>query len=196
MAGLPGGNPYPLTLSPSYQFPTSGTYLTSPSNLHATYVDQWNLTVQRQVTANWLVSASYLGSDAIHLWSSQALDPANLHSGELRRRTVRPRRPRALFHDRKRSCAPHFDAGEPGPGTVLRCCLANRRWRDGKLHGPLGFSKPPPGEPFHHTGQLHVGACVVPSFSNAYSGFSQARYYEQTTNLTTKRSMGRRFRPV
>jgi len=69
------GNPYPLQLTPSYQFPQNGTYITSPLNVHATYVEQWNLTLQRQFGANWLVSASYIGNDAVHLWSSQALDP-------------------------------------------------------------------------------------------------------------------------
>jgi hypothetical protein len=39
-------------------------------------VEQWNLTFQRQVAANWLVSASYLGNNGVHLWSSKALDPA------------------------------------------------------------------------------------------------------------------------
>jgi len=74
--GYPGGNPFPATLGPNSLFPTSGTYLTSPLNLHATYVEQWNLTIQRQVGANWLVSASYLGNNALHVWSSQAQDAA------------------------------------------------------------------------------------------------------------------------
>ena len=74
--GFPGGNPYPLTLTPSYQFPQSGSYITSPLNVRTTYVEQWNVTLQRQFGANWLVSASYIGSDAVHLWASRSLDPA------------------------------------------------------------------------------------------------------------------------
>ena len=74
--GFPGGNPYPLNLTSNYVFPNSGTYITSPLHIHPTYVDQWNLTLQRQLGTNWLVSASYIGSDAVHLWDSQALDPA------------------------------------------------------------------------------------------------------------------------
>jgi hypothetical protein len=45
-------------------------------NLHATYVGQWNLSIQRQVATNWLVSASLLGNNTVHSWSSRALDPA------------------------------------------------------------------------------------------------------------------------
>jgi Carboxypeptidase regulatory-like domain/TonB dependent receptor len=79
--GFPGGNPYPLQLSSSYQFPNSGTYLTTPLNLHPTYVEQWNLSLQRQISPNWLVSASYVGNDAVHLWSGRALDPAVYFAG-------------------------------------------------------------------------------------------------------------------
>jgi hypothetical protein len=74
--GYPGGNPFPVTLSSNFVFPTSGSYLTVPLNLHATYVEQWNFTLQRQVAANWLVSASYLGNNGVHLWSPQGQDPA------------------------------------------------------------------------------------------------------------------------
>ena len=92
--GFPGGNPYPLQLSPSYQFPQSGTYLTSPLNIHPTYVEQWNLTLQRQLGTNWLVSASYIGNDAVHLWASQALDPASTFR-ETASRASTASRPRA-----------------------------------------------------------------------------------------------------
>ena len=72
----PGGNPFPITLTPNFAFPTSATYLTSPLNIHATYVESWNFTVQRQFGVNWLLSASYLGNDAVHLWDSVQLTPA------------------------------------------------------------------------------------------------------------------------
>jgi len=74
--GYPGGNPFPVTLSPNFVFPTSATYLTAPLNIHPTYVEQWNLTIQRQLGTNWLLSASYLGNGAVHLWSSAQQTPA------------------------------------------------------------------------------------------------------------------------
>jgi len=79
--GYPGGNPFPLNLNSSFVFPTSGTYLTAPLNIHPTYMEQWNLTIQKQIGTNWLVSASYLGNDTVHLWSSVALDPATYIPG-------------------------------------------------------------------------------------------------------------------
>jgi hypothetical protein len=39
-------------------------------------VSSWNLSLQKQVGASFLVSASYLGSHTIHLWSTQQYNPA------------------------------------------------------------------------------------------------------------------------
>jgi hypothetical protein len=39
-------------------------------------VYSWNLSLQRQVGSDWLVSASYLGNHTIHLWSTQQYNPA------------------------------------------------------------------------------------------------------------------------
>jgi hypothetical protein len=36
----------------------------------------WNLSIQRQIATDWLVSGTYLGSRALHLWGSQELNPA------------------------------------------------------------------------------------------------------------------------
>ena len=66
--GYPGGSPYP-TNGRAY-FPTSnGVYINMPINPKPTYVANWNLTYQRQVAANWMMSLSYLGNKTTHLWS-------------------------------------------------------------------------------------------------------------------------------
>jgi hypothetical protein len=39
-------------------------------------VSQWNVAVQRQVGANWLMSATYMGSTSTHLPTNQAINPA------------------------------------------------------------------------------------------------------------------------
>ncbi|MEK7215451.1 MAG: hypothetical protein AAB289_07650, partial [Chloroflexota bacterium] len=65
-AGYPGGNPFPTTISPDIQFLTGTIVTTVPEDLKAPYVNQWHLTVERQIGTDWMVAANYLGSLAIH----------------------------------------------------------------------------------------------------------------------------------
>ena len=74
--GQPGGNPFPVTLTANSAFPTFGTFNTFDYNTHTTYVEQWNLTVERQVGKDWLFKGSYLGNQMIHLFSETELNPA------------------------------------------------------------------------------------------------------------------------
>jgi hypothetical protein len=74
--GYPGGNPFPYTFSKNSVFPTLAPYVTVPLNYHPPYLNQWNLTVEKQFGPNWLAKASYLGSNTIHFWSPQALSPS------------------------------------------------------------------------------------------------------------------------
>ncbi|MGH9737482.1 MAG: TonB-dependent receptor domain-containing protein [Candidatus Acidiferrales bacterium] len=75
-AGYPGGSPYPITQNATAAYPTVGSYYTVPLHVHNTYVEQWNVTLQKQIGASWLLKASYLGNDMVHLWMGQQLDPA------------------------------------------------------------------------------------------------------------------------
>jgi len=73
-AGVPGGNPFPLQTGPNARFlPNAATYTTYPLNLKITYLEQWNVAVQRQV-AKWLLTASYLGNNTLHLWGDQPIN--------------------------------------------------------------------------------------------------------------------------
>jgi hypothetical protein len=55
-------------VSPSIPFVTLGSYISSPlSDFHPMYVNQWNLSVQRQIGQNWLLTANYLGTSTIHI---------------------------------------------------------------------------------------------------------------------------------
>ncbi|HWH58877.1 MAG TPA: carboxypeptidase regulatory-like domain-containing protein [Terriglobales bacterium] len=82
-AGFPGGNPFsdpaslePVKPSPSAPIPPGVGYDTVPLHVHNTYVDQWNLSLQRQIGRNWLASVSYIGNNTIHLWGPRDIDPA------------------------------------------------------------------------------------------------------------------------
>ncbi|MGD0127033.1 MAG: carboxypeptidase regulatory-like domain-containing protein [Terriglobia bacterium] len=75
--GYPGGNPFPQSQPPpkDFAFPQEGTYTFYPLNAHPTYVDQWNLSYQLQLTSNWLISANYLGNKTSHIWTGYQLNP-------------------------------------------------------------------------------------------------------------------------
>jgi len=73
----PGGNPFPSgTPSANFAFPVDGTFVFEPLHAHATNVQQWNIAVQRQVGADWLFSATYLGNKTSHQWLGHELNPA------------------------------------------------------------------------------------------------------------------------
>ena len=76
--GYPGGNPFPTPIPPTKNttFPTAGQYINFPLNLHHMYHQQWDLSYQRQLGPNWLITAAYLGSKATHLRTSTEANPA------------------------------------------------------------------------------------------------------------------------
>jgi outer membrane receptor protein involved in Fe transport len=69
------GNPFPIVVDENVAFPLRGTYTILPRDLKNTYINQWNLTVQRQFAQNWLVSASYIGNNVIHMWYQHEENP-------------------------------------------------------------------------------------------------------------------------
>ena len=71
-ATTPGGNPFPGAAI----FPLNGTYVNVPPNLHPTYMMQWNLSYQRQLSGDWLVTVNYLGNATRHIWGARDINPA------------------------------------------------------------------------------------------------------------------------
>ena len=74
--GVAGGNPFPMRLDRNAPFAPGGDYMVTEPNLPPTYSQSWNISVQREVVAGTLVSASYLGTLVIHLQASESLNPA------------------------------------------------------------------------------------------------------------------------
>jgi hypothetical protein len=74
----PGGNPFPTAYPPDANaiYNTQGTFINFPLNLHHMYMQQWDLSYQRQLSSDWLVSATYLGNNAMHLRGSNEANPA------------------------------------------------------------------------------------------------------------------------
>jgi hypothetical protein len=74
--GYPNGNPFPLSVSKNITFPSFGSYTSHPFDAPNTYSNQWNLSFQRQLGTDLLVSANYVGNNIIHLWTGNQVNPA------------------------------------------------------------------------------------------------------------------------
>jgi len=72
----PGQNPLPISLSKNMPFPGFGAYITYPPNWKPLWVNQWNLSIQRQFGTDWLLTANYLGNTTTHLVTEDQLNPA------------------------------------------------------------------------------------------------------------------------
>lgn len=76
-ASYPGGvSPHPIAFDRNVAFPANGVYTVFPWDLKSPYINQWNLSVQKQFGANWLVTANYLGSNVIHMLYRYEANPA------------------------------------------------------------------------------------------------------------------------
>jgi Carboxypeptidase regulatory-like domain len=77
-AAYPGGNPFPFAYPPSKTsvFPTGASYINLPLNLHHPYMQQWGLSLERQLEGDWFVTANYIGNKATHFRSSTEENPA------------------------------------------------------------------------------------------------------------------------
>jgi hypothetical protein len=58
------------------KFPTFGQFTVMPYHLDPSQSQTWNLSAQHQFGADWLVSASYLGTHVIHMLMTAPLNPA------------------------------------------------------------------------------------------------------------------------
>ena len=54
----------------------SGVYVFVPEHVHSPYLQQWNLSFQKQMAADWLISATYLGNKTSRQWLGRELNPA------------------------------------------------------------------------------------------------------------------------
>ena len=80
-ANEPGGDPFPLSYGrgvtrtgaiwPNYAVVTTTDYNTANMQVY-----QWNLSLQKQVGTDWLLSGTYLGNNTLHMWAAQEINPA------------------------------------------------------------------------------------------------------------------------
>jgi len=78
-ANYPGGEPFPTAFGKDWDrntpWPLNAVVTAVDYDTKNSLITQWNLSVQRQIGSDWLVSTSYLGSQSSHLWALQQLNP-------------------------------------------------------------------------------------------------------------------------
>jgi hypothetical protein len=69
-------NIFPVTFDQNAPFSLNGPFLSLSNDMASTHVDQWNVTLERQITPAWFASAGYLGSKTSNIWESTPLNNA------------------------------------------------------------------------------------------------------------------------
>ncbi|HEY1896625.1 MAG TPA: carboxypeptidase regulatory-like domain-containing protein [Terracidiphilus sp.] len=83
-ASYPGGNPFPQPYPPpkdSAFFPSEGSYFVFPVNMKPSYTQTWNLSIEKQLGANWEFTTAYLGNIVVHIPSGNEQNPATYIPG-------------------------------------------------------------------------------------------------------------------
>src|SRR5205823_5071604 len=82
-AARPGGDPFPTFYGRDiWNHRSNATFPTYAQLPNVDYdtpnmrLLQWNLAIQRQVRADWVFSATYLGNETSQLWNDQYINPA------------------------------------------------------------------------------------------------------------------------
>ena len=70
-----GGDPHPILTNRDTVFIPYGAFGTVDPNLNSPRVQQWNLTIERQLGSLWQVAASYIGTSTDRLWNQVAINP-------------------------------------------------------------------------------------------------------------------------
>jgi Carboxypeptidase regulatory-like domain/TonB dependent receptor len=75
-AGVASGNPFPLVSPDKYTYNSNNAALVFgyPLDVKPTYIQQYNLSIQRQFGGNWLLSANYVGNSTRHLWANNPVN--------------------------------------------------------------------------------------------------------------------------
>jgi hypothetical protein len=70
-----GGDPHPILTHRETQYVPYGAFGATAPNINSPRIQQWNVTIERQLGAVWQAAASYLGSYTDRLWNQVAINP-------------------------------------------------------------------------------------------------------------------------
>ena len=177
-ASLPGGaSPFPGAFGTKASlFPTNGNNYSYPENVPTNSLQQFNLSVQRQLGADWLVSASYVGNLTRHLWGYYQINPAVYIPG---------------------NCQPgQYGLTAPGPCSTTANTLFRRRF---SILNPN--QTPASNAPFNTLPYFQNVDLVYPYGTASYNGLVLtathrfARNFGSTTNFTWSHCLSDLYSP-
>jgi len=70
-----GGDPHPIVTNRDTLYPAFGAFGTMEPDINSPRVQNWNVTLERQIGSAWGVAVSYLGSYTDRLWAQTAINP-------------------------------------------------------------------------------------------------------------------------
>ena len=70
-----GGDPHPILTNRNTMFLPYGAFGATEPHINSPRIQQWNVTVERQLGGAWQVAASYIGSHSDRLWEQVAVNP-------------------------------------------------------------------------------------------------------------------------
>ena len=73
--GAIGGDPHPIETNRDTAYPPFGAFGTMEPDINSPRVQNWNVTLERQIGSDWGVSVSYLGGYTDRLWAQTAINP-------------------------------------------------------------------------------------------------------------------------
>ena len=73
--GFSGGNPFPFSATQDAEFPVGLRWVTLDEDYKSPYVNQWNLSIQRQIGRDWMATANYMGNSTVHLLNIREANP-------------------------------------------------------------------------------------------------------------------------
>src|SRR5262249_16306214 len=69
------GDPHPIETGPDVTYYPYGEFGATDPHINSPRIQQWNVTIERQIGATWQVAATYLGRHTDRLWNQVAMNP-------------------------------------------------------------------------------------------------------------------------
>ncbi|MGH9257991.1 MAG: hypothetical protein ACRD3C_25810, partial [Vicinamibacterales bacterium] len=70
-----GGDPHPILTHRETQYLPYGAFGAIDRDINSPRIQQWNVTIERQLSTVWQIAASYIGSHTDRLWNQVAINP-------------------------------------------------------------------------------------------------------------------------